>query len=243
MSRGQKIVTIALWTILVVVMLGVISAGAWDRLHDPNRTRAARADGAGSVTDPAQTTTDAGGSGQTLPVLFDAPGFSLIDQDQRTITDRDLRGHPYIAAFIYTQCAGPCPMITGKMAALQRKIHNPAVRLVSFSVDPEHDTPAVLKAYAARFGAEPGRWLFLSGKPADLYAVAAGMKMTVQRQPEDQVNPVLHSTYLLLVDGGGHVRAVYGTQGQSVVESELLDRVARDADAVAAEISPTSRRQ
>jgi protein SCO1/2 len=159
----------------------------------------------------------------------------LTDQDDRTVTDRDLRGHPYVAAFIFTQCAGPCPMITGKMAALQRKIHNPAVRLVSFSVDPEHDTPAVLKAYASRFGAESGRWLFLSGNPADVYAVAAGMKMTAEPQPQDKANPVLHSTYLLLVDGGGQVRAVYGTQNPQTSEAELLDRVARDADAVAAE--------
>jgi protein SCO1 len=238
MSKGQRIVTIALWSVLVVVMLGVISAGAWDKLHGGGGAQPAdvgNGGGGGGATESARTASAETGEGKSLPKLFDAPPFSLTDQDQRTVTDRDLRGHPYIAAFIFTQCAGPCPMITGKMAALQRKIHNPAVRLVSFSVDPEHDTPAVMKAYASRFGAEPGRWLFLSGKPADLYAVAAGMKMTAEPQPGDKANPVLHSTYLLLVDAGGQVRAVYGTQGEQTPESELLDRVARDADAVAAE--------
>src|SRR5436305_2111619 len=110
MSKAQRIVTFVLWSILVLVMVGVIGAGVWNQMN---------ADRSG------------------LPVRWDAPSFSLTDQNNHTITDRDLRGHPYVAAFIFTQCAGPCPMMSGKMASLQKTIHNPGVKLVSFTVDPE----------------------------------------------------------------------------------------------------------
>ena len=96
MSKGQKIVTAALWAVLVIVMVGVIGAGAWDRLRRP--------------AVPA------------LPVLFDVPAFSLIDQDSKPVAQSDLRGHPWIAAFIFTHCPDVCPIMTNKMSSLQKTL-------------------------------------------------------------------------------------------------------------------------
>jgi protein SCO1/2 len=201
MSKAQRIVTFVLWSILVLVMVGVIGAGVWDQMR---------------------------GERSTLPIRWPAPAFSLIDQNERTITDRDLRGHPYVAAFIFTQCAGPCPMMSSKMAGLQKTIRNPAVKLVSFSVDPERDTPAVLKEYAAKFGADPNRWHFLTGPTASIYAVAQGMK--VAARPADADNPILHATYFILVDGNGQVREIYAGDHS---EPGTLERLAKDADRLA----------
>ena len=210
MSKGQKIVTIALWTILVVVMLGVLGAAAWDQLQNrgPNKGRASTTRGADESLG-----------------LFDAPAFSLTDQDGKTVTDKELRGHPYVASFVFTQCAGPCPLITAKVASLQKRIENPKVKFVSFTVDPEHDTPAVLKQYAKRFDADPTRWTFLTGEPKAVYAAIEGMKMALQ--PASGQEPIIHSTRLLLIDGQGKCRGVY--DGGENADPEALNNLARDA--------------
>lgn len=207
MSKGQKIVTIALWAVLVVVMLGVIGAGAWDRLRDRDRDTP-KAD---------------------LPVLFQAPAFSLTDQEGKTVTDQDLRGHPYVASFIFTQCAGPCPLITAKVASLQKSIRNPAMQFVSFSVDPEHDTPAVLKDYAGRFQADPKRWHFLTGDPKAVYAAVRGMNAALE--PANADNPIMHATFLLLIDDRGQCRGIYDTGEHA--DPATLNRLARDAEKLA----------
>src|SRR3989338_141182 len=80
-----------------------------------------------------------------------SPGF------QGEMSKRDFLGAPWIADFIFTRCQGPCPILSARMAELQRQIPE-AVRLVSFTVDPGYDTPAVLEAYARRFGASSRRW-------------------------------------------------------------------------------------
>ena len=219
MNQGQKNITIALWAVLVLVMVGVIGAGAWDHLRDGGRDKAATL-----PTKPA-----AGSSTKPLPMLWPAPPFALTDQDNKPFTDQSLLGHPYIAAFVFTQCAGPCPMITSKMAQLQKTLKNPAVKLVSFSVDPMHDTPAALKEYAAKFDADFTRWSFLTGEPDAIYAVARGMKISAQ--PAEAASPIIHSTQLLLIDAAGQVRGIYRTGEHS--DPDTLDRLSRDADMLA----------
>jgi protein SCO1/2 len=152
------------------------------------------------------------------------PPFALTERSGRTVTNRDLSGKIWVADFIYTTCPGPCPVITSGMARLQDAVaHDPQVQLVSFTVDPQTDTPAVLAKYADQFGADPNRWWFLTGpeKPLD-DLIQNGFLQVVQDnsgQPlQEGQYKVTHSTYLALVDGDGNVRGFYsgiGTDGRS----------------------------
>lgn len=195
MGKNQRILTTILWAMLVLGMVGVIGAGLW-------RTR------------------DDGGEG--LPVLFDAPAFSLTDQNEKPVTHETLRGNPWVAAFIFTQCAGPCPMMSAKMAELQKAVPNPRLKLVSFTVDPERDTPAVLKEYAQKLGADESRWHFLTGPKDAMFDAARGMKLAAG--PATEEAPIFHSDLFVLIDADGKVRGIYHSN-----EADALARLAADA--------------
>lgn len=101
------------------------------------------------------------------------PDFALIERSGRPITRQDLQGLVWAANFFYTNCPDTCPLQSARMARLQQDFADDHdVRLVSISVDPEHDTPDVLRDYAQRFGADPERWLFLTGDKAAIYRLA-----------------------------------------------------------------------
>src|SRR5437868_214349 len=99
--------------------------------------------------------------------------FSLTERSGRTVTSADLAGKVWIASFVFTRCTGPCPQVSGSVARIQDAFRDePDVRLVTFTVDPEHDTPDELKEYANHFGADPERWLFLTGPEEQLYRLS-----------------------------------------------------------------------
>jgi len=143
------------------------------------------------------------------------PPFALTERSGKTITNHDLSGKIWVADFIYTTCPGPCPLITAGMARIQDAvIRDPQVQLVSFTVDPQTDTPAVLAQYADKFRADPNRWWFLTGPEKPLYdLIQKGFFMVVQNNsgqpPQEGQYKVTHSTYLALVDGNGTLRGVY----------------------------------
>lgn len=149
-----------------------------------------------------------------LDVLFDVPEFQLTERSGKTVTRDDLKGKVWVAAFVFTRCSGPCPQITGNMARLQKELADlPDVRLVTISVDPERDTPAVLQEYAKNFGADPERWLFLTGDKAAVHSlVEKGFRLGVTetkgtaRTPGNEVD---HSTKLVLVDKQGRIRGYF----------------------------------
>src|SRR5689334_24366880 len=107
-----------------------------------------------------------------LPDLGTVPPFALTERAGTPLGAADLAGHVWIADFVFTRCPDFCPALTGRMAGLQKRLAagDDPVRLVSFSVDPAHDTPAVLTAYATRAGAS-GTWLFATGPRTDVAAL------------------------------------------------------------------------
>ena len=147
------------------------------------------------------------------------PPFTLTERSGKNITNHDLAGKIWVADFIYTTCPGPCPIITASMAKLQEAVaHDPRVQLVSFTVDPQTDTPAVLAAYAGKFGADPYRWWFLTGPEKPLYElIQNGFYQVVQdnrdQPPQEGQFQVTHSTKMVLVDGDGTVRGFYDGVG------------------------------
>jgi protein SCO1/2 len=166
--------------------------------------------------DPPQSTAAETGS---LPRLGRLVEFELTERSGQPITKRDLRGCIWVADFIFTSCAGPCPRMTAAMARLQAALVDlPDVRLVSFSVDPERDTPRVLRQYADRYRADPQRWLFLTGDFAVIRKVAVeGFKLG------SVDDPILHSTRFAVVDGEGVIRGYYDSE-----EADVIDRLAAD---------------
>lgn len=110
--------------------------------------------------------------GDSLPRLWEVPDFALIERSGQPITRAALLGKVWIASVIFTRCTEECPLVSHHMARLQDAFTSePDVRLVSITVDPEHDTPEVLARYAQNFAAQPQRWLFLTGDKATIYAL------------------------------------------------------------------------
>lgn len=151
-----------------------------------------------------------------LEPLFPVPVFSYVDQSRAPVTNTSLVGKVWVANFIFTRCPNICPKFTAKMGTLQDRSGEqlPALGLVSFTVDPENDTPERLAAYAARFEAMPGRWFFLRGSVDSVAALASlGFMMG------DSSTPALHSTRFALVDRAGMIRGYFdGTDARKMDE-------------------------
>ncbi|MFQ5490267.1 MAG: SCO family protein [Phycisphaerae bacterium] len=156
--------------------------------------------------------------GPALPVLGQVTDFQLTERSGGNVGLADLRGKVWVADFIFTSCAGPCPRMTERMADLQQRWRKEnGLRLVSVSVDPERDTPAVLQKYADRYQANPYRWLFLTG---DLEAIK---QLAVKGFALGSIEePIFHSTKFALVDRLGQIRGYY--EGTSVEEVNQLSR-------------------
>lgn len=140
--------------------------------------------------------------------------FSLTDQNGQTVQRKDLLGKVWIASFIFTRCTTFCPQVTGTLAQLQSEFLNQeGLLFVSISVDPEHDTPAVLKDYATKFGADPKHWMFLTGEQDRVYQlIQEGFKDTAmqnQGQARTPGNEVTHSSRLFLIDRKGKIRGYF----------------------------------
>jgi len=138
-----------------------------------------------------------------LAVIRSAPDFSLQDVSGKDVRLSALRGKPVLVAFIYTGCTSACPLVSFRMAQLQRKLAEAGLpaALVSVSVDPERDDAKTLSDYAARLGARPG-WHFVQ---ADAGVLSAYEEWTT-RLPSGDID---HPARLHLVDALGRVREIY----------------------------------
>jgi protein SCO1/2 len=147
-----------------------------------------------------------------LPVLGQIPDFTLTNQNGGAVSLASLRGQVWVADIIFTRCPGPCAQMTRRLAALQSGLpKGGTVRLVSFTSDPEFDTPAILKKYAARFEADANRWWFLTGDKAGIRRLAVNdfKFVVVDKKPAEREIPedlFIHSTWFVLVDQKGRLR-------------------------------------
>ncbi|HEY6071516.1 MAG TPA: SCO family protein [Chthoniobacterales bacterium] len=157
---------------------------------------------------------------RTVSSYGSVPEFTLLNQDGRNFGSADLRGKIWIADFVYSTCPGPCPMISSRMSELQKPLEKTDVHLVSFSVDPAKDTPEVLRGYAEKLHAEPGRWDFLTGPQSTIYNLSRdGFKVAVG---EEKGVPI-HSTRMILVDRHGAIRGYY-----DAVEPDAVTKLVAD---------------
>lgn len=159
----------------------------------------------------------------TLQKLWQLPDFSLTERSGKTMSLADLAGKVWVADFFYTTCPGPCPMMTSRLSALEEKLAGKTdVRLVSISLDPEKDSPDVLREYADRFKAGAD-WLFFTGEKATIRTLAEkGFKLAVAEE-RNSPEPIVHSTKLVLVDRAGWVRGLYEGVGEDQTARMIAD--------------------
>lgn len=159
-----------------------------------------------------------------LPILGEVPAFSLIERTQQPFGHTDLTGSVWVANFIFTHCPGRCPLLSQRMARLQTTLRTEPVRFISFSVDPERDTPEVLQVYARRYHADDQRWLFLTGERATMYTlIREGFRLGVEALAPDDPRltthePIVHSNRFVLIDPQRRIRGYYrGDDTESMV--------------------------
>lgn len=172
-----------------------------------------------------------GVSSSSLPDYGEVPDFQLTERSGAMLSRADLLGSVWVADFIFTRCQGSCPVLSARMAALQQQMPPSTtrpIRLVSFSVDPEWDTPERLRAYAARYQADAQQWLFLTGPYrtlADL--IVTGFHLGLSKAEDTAMTPhsepIVHSDRFVLVDAIGHIRGYYQPTTQDGFNHLLQD--------------------
>lgn len=165
--------------------------------------------------------------GKDLPDLGGVPAFSMTDQSGKPFTNETLRGKTWAAAFVFTRCPTICPRVTRVMREVQVDAKEAKVdlRLVSFSVDPDNDTPEVLRRYATEYGADLGTWSFLTGDSQAVKETAEkGFKIAVDRSPDPSKGDlgITHGTQLVLVDPNLRIRGYYTTADEQA-RKNLVD--------------------
>ena len=157
----------------------------------------------------ASTLSYAAGERDGLPRIGPAPAVSLMAQDGKRLSLKELRGKVVAVTFIYASCADTCPLLTAKMAGLQAALgadFGPKVFFLSITVDPERDTPAVLQRYAQAHGANLAGWAFLTGTPSEIRQVARRYGVYYRKTPRGDVD---HTFLTSLVDQSGTLRVQY----------------------------------
>jgi protein SCO1/2 len=161
---------------------------------------------------------------QRLPTIGPAPDFTLTSQDRTPVSLHDLRGKVVAVAFIFASCTDVCPMLTDNMARVKAKLGSAfgtEIVFVSITVDPERDTPEVLKQHARDFGADIKGWSFLTGDPAIVHEVGRQYGVIAKKAANGDVD---HTLLTSLVDSNGMLRVQYIGAGFDLEEfrSDLL---------------------
>lgn len=159
------------------------------------------------------------------------PEFALTERDGSIVSLQQLRGKIWVADFIYTSCTDTCPLQSAMMAKLQQEYATkPDFQLVSFTVDPERDTPQALTSYATKFQADGKRWYFLTGQRDRIVRlVEEGFHLAVATvsSDADPAGIIGHSPRFVLVDKDARIRGYYDSQ-----ESEAFARLKNDIDSL-----------
>jgi len=197
---GNPGVQKALWGLLILVLIGVVGAGIR------------------SLILPKPASKQALSVGRRQPPAYGSvPDFSFIERSGQRVERVEFLGRIWVVDLIYTRCPDTCPLQSAEMARLQAEFVNEAdIRLVSITVDPARDTLAVLSRYAKRFGADPKRWLFLTGEKEAMYRfVQEGLRLPVMdpgsrpRGAGGRGVTLLHSSRFVLVDREARIRGYY----------------------------------
>ncbi len=184
-----------------------------------------------NVADISTPASVAGGaSNEIFERGIELPPFTLTGRNGERVSSESLRGHVWIADFIFTRCVATCPMLTSRMAQLQKQMldhpQRSQIRLVSFSVDPEHDTPRRLRDFADRYKADADQWLFLTGSREAIWSLCdKGFLLGVSKNHKNPANPIVHSNNFVLIDQQGRIRGYY-----DALDEQAQLKLRRDID-------------
>ena len=164
------------------------------------------------------------GGGEAPPVLGRMPEFSLVGEDGRPLGREDLKGRPWVASVIFTRCPTVCPQLIERLSGIERdtRVTAPSVRFVSFSADPEYDTPEVLAAWEREKKLNGERFRFVTGPTEEVRAaILEGLKLGLG---EDDSAPsgIFHATHVVLVDKDANLRGYYRSDDPDAMD-ELVD--------------------
>ena len=220
------------WRVLCVILLGMSAIMLWQLFQ--------------AETPP--------GSPDRLPVHQTVPDFQLVERSGQQFARQGLANHIWVANFVFTRCPGVCPLLSARMSKLQTALegaHQTSVRLLSFSVDPEWDTPERLKSYADQYSADPTRWLFLTGDfDAVQHLVKKGFQLAMMNemnemngmntvaegshnsgqqknqsnaQEKNALEQIVHSDRFVLIDPEFRIRAYYRGNAEDLIAQVLHD--------------------
>lgn len=169
----------------------------------------------------------------SLPVLWQGPEFALTDQTGQPFASSELAGKVVVANFIFTSCTDICPLLSGTMARIRDELRSARLlgdksMLVSFSVDPEQDSPAALMEYGARFGADPAEWKLLTGDRRqidDLLTIGYKVGAPPRLAKPGGAPEIVHTNRFVLIDPRGQVRALL--RGDDLDTRQVIEEVRR----------------
>lgn len=227
------------WILIPLVTLALgfgvvtlfVNFGKGMQSDDTAGPRAADARGA-DVPAPDQAVSDDATSDNPYADRFRLAGFELTDQDGSTVGEELFDGQVTALAFFFTNCPGPCPLMTQTMRSIQDRTRETGLRFASISVDGTRDTPAVLREYAQRNGADASRWRFLTGEPALVEQLALdSLNYQIREQPEfmvtrgdgTQMANILHPTRLLLLGPDRRMIGIYAYNDDDAIERLIAD--------------------
>ena len=150
--------------------------------------------------------------------------FAFVDQDSAMVTEATFEDKIYVADFFFTSCPTICPIMKTQMLRVYEVFENdPAVAFLSHSIDPEHDTVAVLKEFSDRLGVESDKWHFVTGKKADIFKQGQTSYMVTAMEDASEPGGFIHSGAFILVDKDRHIRGVYDGTKEDQVDKLIED--------------------
>lgn len=200
--------------ILLIVLLVLIPGAIFLGVGSKNHYTTLPYIGEREVNGPGDTT------------YFTVPPFHFIDEDGKPFSDKDTQGKILIVDFFFTRCTSICPRMSAQMQQLQLQLDKPRyddVLFLSHTVDPEHDTPEVLKEYARRLQADPKRWKFLTGNAPDIYRQGNLGYLLTANADSAAAEMFVHSPQFVLVDKQRHIRGMYDGTNTDAMRDLVVD--------------------
>ncbi|MBT3984369.1 MAG: SCO family protein [Bacteriovoracaceae bacterium] len=159
------------------------------------------------------------------PTLYQVPEFTLKNEMNKPFGSKDLKGKVYVASFFFTSCSATCPKLMAKMQKIQKRVRGlrQTIALVSFTVDPEEDSPEKLFKFSRKYKANPYIWRFLTGEREVLTKLLVkGFKVPMSGVKDPDIVDLAHTEKFVLVDKVGGIKGYYGTD-QSGIDRMMID--------------------